>query len=82
MKNISYEIKTLLGLGCIMVVLVLAVAFGVLSAISWLLLVIWKAVAVAKFAAPSLSYWNMFGIVTAIWFIGNLFFGNNKSKSK
>jgi hypothetical protein len=28
-----------------------------------------------------LTYWNIFGIVTAIWFVGGLLFGNNNKKS-
>jgi hypothetical protein len=81
MKNIPAEVKALVKMGCAVLLVVLAVIFLCISGISWLFLFIWKTVAVAKFAAPVLTYWNIFGIVTAIWFVGGLLFGNNNKKS-
>lgn len=78
MKNVPKEAKTLVAMGCSVLIVALLVTIICISGISWLFLIIWKSIAVAKFSAPVLTYWNMFGIVTVIWFIGGLLFGKNK----
>ena len=48
-----------LGTGCVLVVLVLALACALYAFFGYLLLVVWREVAVAVFGAPALSYKQM-----------------------
>lgn len=47
----------------LLIVLVLALAFGVLCFEGWLVMLLWNAVVVSVFGAPTLSFWLSVGLL-------------------
>jgi hypothetical protein len=47
----------------LIIVLFLALAFGVLCFEGWIVMLLWNAVVVAVFGAPTLSFWLSVGIL-------------------
>lgn len=47
----------------LLIVLVLALAFGALCLEGWLVMLLWNAVVVSVFGAPALSFWLSVGIL-------------------
>jgi hypothetical protein len=47
----------------LLIVFCLALAFGVLCLEGWIVMLLWNAVAVAVFGAPTLSFWLSVGIL-------------------
>lgn len=47
----------------LLIALILALAFGVLCFEGWLVMLLWNAVVVSVFGAPTLSFWLAVGIL-------------------
>ncbi|MBR5314173.1 MAG: hypothetical protein IKU45_02020 [Clostridia bacterium] len=71
-------------LGCIMVLLCLALGGGILYGIfcfeGWVLMLLWNWLAVELFGATALGYWVCVGIMFAVWFIRRTVFGTKNVK--
>ena len=64
----------------IIVVLALAIVFGVFCFEGWVFMLLWNWIAVGSFGATTLGYWVCVGIVFGLNFIGNLLFGHTGRK--
>ena len=84
MKDNVYEIYARMGcvLGTLIMLLIivigLAIVFGVFCFEGWIFLLLWNWIAVGCFSAPVLGYWVCVGIVFGLNFIGRLIFGRTK----
>lgn len=79
--NLYEECGCLLGtLALILiVVLALAIVFGVFCFEGWIFMLLWNWLAVELFGANILGYWVCVGIVFALNFVGRLVFGRSST---
>ena len=82
--NLYEECGCLLGtLALILiVVLALAIVFGVFCFEGWIFMLLWNWLAVGLLNAPVLGYWVCVGIAFALNFIGRLIFGRSRATYK
>ena len=66
----------------LIVVLALAIVFGVVCFEGWIFMLLWNWLAVKLFGANILGYWVCVGIVFALNFIGRLVFGRSSTSRK
>ena len=57
----------------LVVLLALAVAFGIFCFEGWLFMLIWNALAAGMFGAPTIGYWVSVGVVWLLNLIGRMF---------
>ena len=79
----KYSKEDLTGLGCggliVAVLLIIALAFGIMCFEAWIAMLIWNYVVVALFATlPIIGFWQMFLILMLI----NIVFGSLKTVIK
>ena len=58
----------------LIVILALALAFGIFCLEGWTFMLLWNWIAVGSFGATALSYWVCVGIVFGLNFIGSILF--------
>lgn len=63
----------------LIVVLALAIVFGVFCFEGWIFMLLWNWLAVELFGATALGYWVCVGIVFALNFVGRLVFGRSST---
>lgn len=82
--NLYEECGCLLGtLALILiVVLALAIVFGVFCFEGWIFMLLWNWLAVELFGATALGYWVCVGIVFALNFVSRLVFGRSSTSRK
>lgn len=82
--NLYEECGCLLGtLALILiVVLALAIVFGVFCFEGWIFMLLWNWLAVELFGANILGYWVCVGIVFALNFVSRLVFGRSSTSRK
>lgn len=82
--NLYEECGCLLGtLALILiVVLALAIVFGVFCFEGWIFMLLWNWLAVELFGATALGYWVCVGIVFALNFVSRLVFGGSSTSRK
>ena len=65
--------KNLEGAGCLacvgIVLLALALVFGILCLESWLVMLLWNATVVVVFGAPTIGFWMAMGFILLLRFI-------------
>ena len=66
----------------LIVVLALAIVFGVFCFEGWIFMLLWNWLAVELFGATALGYWVCVGIVFALNFVGRLVFGRSSTSRK
>lgn len=82
--NLYEECGCLLGTIALIliVVLALAIVFGVFCLEGWIFMLLWNWLAVELFGANILGYWVCVGIVFALSFVGRLVFGRSSTSRK
>ena len=82
--NLYEECGCLLGTIALIliVVLALAIVFGVFCFEGWIFMLLWNWLAVELFGANILGYWVCVGIVFALNFVGRLVFGRSSTNRK
>lgn len=77
-KNLHKTCGHLLGT-FILIVLVLAIAFGAFCFEGWIFMLLWNWLAVELLGASVLGYWVCVGIAFALNLVGRLVFGRSRN---
>lgn len=63
MKTITNFIENhSIGVGCLVVALVLALAFGIMCLEAWIVMLLWNWIAVSLFSLPTIGFWLAMGL--------------------